>query len=144
MFRGSESWIILSNKKKSCFMYVLFKKLKQNFLRDGALAEAWTHFIVLSLSERCILHISVIRYQCCLHISVIRYQGCLHISVIRFDYSTTIAYCPSMLTLQCCTVKEYVPRYWRTPSSCQATTRPHRSEERRVGKECRSRWCPDH
>src|SRR3712207_8095021 len=31
------------------------------------------------------------------------------------------------------------------PSEC-ATTRPvrGRSEERRVGKECRSRWAPDH
>src|SRR5207248_8880066 len=31
-----------------------------------------------------------------------------------------------------------------SPSRTSPTSRPHRSEERRVGKECRSRWSPDH
>ena len=30
------------------------------------------------------------------------------------------------------------------PAKYLSLTRPHRSEERRVGKECRSRWSPYH
>src|SRR2546422_11481655 len=33
-------------------------------------------------------------------------------------------------------------RYW--PDLCRRLRRPDRSEERRVGKECRSRWSPYH
>src|SRR5687767_15291001 len=39
-------------------------------------------------------------------------------------------------------MKDDVRRHAPTPSS--ASHRPSRSEERRVGKECRSRWAPDH
>src|SRR5690349_22121563 len=36
------------------------------------------------------------------------------------------------------------PRHWRRAGRGLARARPpHRSEERRVGKECRSRWSPD-
>ena len=38
--------------------------------------------------------------------------------------------------------KDWPARYYDIPTG--ALRREHRSEERRVGKECRSRWSPYH
>src|SRR2546430_13512627 len=37
-----------------------------------------------------------------------------------------------------------LPRVWPEASAAQLTSQHFRSEERRVGKECRSRWSPYH
>src|SRR5437763_4384152 len=39
-------------------------------------------------------------------------------------------------------LKQHIATGWNRFSSLKMT--PFRSEERRVGKECRSRWCPYH
>jgi len=63
----------------------------------------------------------------------------------------------------CCDIRESVAREWAETYDCEAwytsyeemirdqdldgvvlATWPNRSEERRVGKECRSRWSPYH
>src|SRR2546427_5366641 len=47
-------------------------------------------------------------------------------------------------TIGCHTIATTVPNDLRKLAAVPSFSRPTRSEERRVGKECRSRWSPYH
>src|SRR5207248_7503051 len=57
------------------------------------------------------------------------------------DWSSDV--CSSDLTRSSCR-RRVSMRTWWSMSSCETALRVLRSEERRVGKECRSRWSPEH
>src|SRR3712207_9410059 len=76
------------------------------------------------------------------------YRSPAHLAALRTEYSHCQAHLPHPLNRQPGTPDIYSrsnPVTVSTSSSTQnLTSIPSRSEERRVGKECRSRWSPYH